>query len=82
MNMSNFLYSRVCKRETHEYLGGICNFALRKVMNGQKMHFKGVSEHFQTLVSSGKFYLTELPFQRRKNEVKRSYRTQDMSPPR
>ena len=55
MNMRNFLYSRVCKRETREYLGGIRDFALRKVVNGQKMHFKGVSGNFQTLVSFGKF---------------------------
>ena len=29
-----------------------------------KNHFKGTSGHFQTLVSSRKFYLIEIPFQR------------------
>ena len=80
--MSKFLYSRVCKRATHEYLGGIRDFALRKVANGQKTHFKGVFGHFQTLMSSKKFYLTEIPFQGCRDEVKRSYKTQDMGPPR
>ena len=28
----------------------------------KKAHFKGTSGHFQTLVSSGKFYLTEIYF--------------------
>ena len=47
----------------------------------KKTHFYGILGHFQTLVSSRKFYLTEIPFQRCKDEVKRSYRNQYMGPP-
>ena len=50
-------------------------------MDRKQTHFKGISGHFQTLMSSRKFYLTEVSFQRRRNEVKRSYKTQDMGPP-
>ena len=42
---------------------------ITRVMYTQKTHFYGISGHVQTLVSSGKFYLTEIPFQRCRNEV-------------
>ena len=55
--------------------------SLRKVVYTSKTHFKGTSKHFYTLVSYGKFYLTKIYFQRCRDEVKRSYKTQDMGPP-
>ena len=41
----------------------------------------GTSRHFQTSMSSGKFELTKIYFQRYRDEVKWSYKTQDMGPP-
>ena len=66
-NMRLAYDSRLCLKESRVYT--------------KKRIFKGISGHFQTLVSSGKFQLTQIPFQRRRDEVKQSYRTQDMGPP-
>ena len=69
-------YTRVAKTKSHGYeqlftsastqesnSRIIHGFSLRQVADRQKTHFKGISGHFQTLVSSGKFYLTEISFQ-------------------
>ena len=46
-----------------------------------KYHFNGTFVNFETLVSSEKFYLTPIPFQRCRDEVKQSYKSPYMGPP-
>ena len=46
---TSIIYSKLCT-----YMG----FLKETRIHIKKTHFKGTSGHFQTLVSSGKFYLT------------------------
>ena len=52
-----------------------------KAWLGKKISFYGTYKDFQDLVSSGKFFLTQIPFQRSREEVKHNYRNPDMAPP-
>ena len=70
-------YTTIIYSNSHTYVG-----FLKASRVHIKTHFQGISGNFQTFVSSGKFQLTEIPFQRCRDEVKQSYITQDMVPPR
>ena len=69
-------YMTIIYSNSHTYVG-----FLKETRVHQKTHFQGMFGHFQTLVSSKMFYLTELPFQQYRDEVKWCYKYQVMGPP-
>ena len=70
-------YVSIIYRKSCTYVG----FLKENHVHIKKDHFQGISGNFQTLVSSGKFYLIEIYFQWCRDKVKLSYKTQYMGPP-